>query len=96
VNADGYSIVPKNKSQNASYPYVRVEDNGSFRELLAEEKQYLEEKFHPADGNRPYIKISFYSKTPDGKLGGFLKRSKLPKSLKLDTSAPSKPWCKFW
>ena len=77
-----FAVVSQEESRNNPYPYVYVEDNGTFREIDNEDKKYLETKFHPADGDRPYVKSGFYSKTPDGKLGGFLKRSKLPKGLK--------------
>ena len=29
----------------------------------------------------PYVKYGYYSKTPDGKMSGYCKRSKLPKGL---------------
>jgi hypothetical protein len=91
MNTEGFPSVSEKESKKVPYPYIYVKDNASFRELTEEEKQYLEVKYHPADGDRPYIKFSFYSKTPDNRLDGFLKRTKLPKGLKLGEFAPPKP-----
>lgn len=77
-----FSVVSEKDAQMFPYPYVYIEDSGEFRELFPDERRYLEERFYPADGGRPYVKRRYSSKTPDGKIGGFLKRSKLPKKLK--------------
>jgi hypothetical protein len=94
------ATVSSNQARKLPYPYVYLEEDGKFRELTAEERQYLEEVFHPADGGRPYIKHTLYGKTVDGKLSGFLKRSKLPRGLKvgeaLPPEPPPKPWWRFW
>jgi hypothetical protein len=66
------------------YKYIKVNDDGTARELTSEERKYLEEKFHPADGGRPYIKFGYEMRTPVGKLGGFLKRRHLPPNIKVD------------
>ena len=60
------------------FPYVYVNNDGSARELTAEEQEYLRTEFHPADGGRPYIKLRYGSRTPDGRLRGFLRRRSLP------------------
>lgn len=91
-----FAVVNRDEAKQKSYPYVYVKNDGSFRELHKEEKEYLEEKFYPADGDRPYIKSGYYSKTPDGDLSGFLRRSKLPKDIKPGEVALSKPWWKLW
>ena len=75
------------------YPYVYVQDDGSFRELEADERSYLEEAFHPGDGARPYVKSSYGERTPGGNLRGFLRRSLLPESLR---SGQVRPWWRFW
>ncbi len=62
--------------------FVVVQDDGSIRDLTAEEHQYLNTQFDPGDGARPYIKPSYDSKTPDGRIGGFLLRRRLPKKLR--------------
>ena len=58
--------------------FVLVEDDGTARDLTAEEMAYLNTEFDPADGARPYIKMRYGSRTPDGLLGGFLLKRKLP------------------
>lgn len=63
------------------FEYVFVEDDGTARELDADEQEYLQEKFHPADGARPYIKFRYESRTPDGRIGGYLRRRQLPKRI---------------
>lgn len=91
-----FCVVNKEEAEKDPYPYVYVEEDGTYSEIDNENKKYLETKFYPSDGDRPYIKSGFYSKTPDGKLGGFLKRSKLPKGLKKGDMTPPKPWWRFW
>jgi uncharacterized protein YndB with AHSA1/START domain len=54
--------------------FVYMDDDGSTRELTPDESEYLATAFHPVDGNRPYIKASAASRTPDGRLRGFLLR----------------------
>ena len=91
-----FAVVNRDEAEQNPYPYVYIKNDGSYRELHEEEKEYLEEEFHPADGDRPYVKSGYYSKTPDGDLSGFLQRSKLPKDMKIGDVAPSKPWWKLW
>lgn len=93
---EGFSIVSKSESQKIPYPYVYVNNDSSYRELQDHEKEYLEEKFHPCDGARPYVKSRFYSKTPDDHLSGFLRRSKLPRGLQVGEIAPPEPWWSGW
>ena len=76
-----FSIISSKEAKLEPYPFVYVENSGAYRELSIKDKQYLEEKFYPTDGNRPYVKNRYRSKTPDGKMSGFLKRNKLPKGL---------------
>jgi len=59
------------------YPYVYVNNDGTARELHPEERRYLETRFHPADGARPYIKSSFEARDGWGDLQGYCPRSKL-------------------
>ncbi len=63
---------------STGFVYVYVEEDGSVRELDTEEQLYLQEKFHPNDGDRPYIKSSYWQKTTDNKIDGFLKRIRVP------------------
>jgi hypothetical protein len=81
-----FALVSKDEKTDP-YPYVYIENDGSFRELSSDERQYLQEAFHPGDGGRPYVKASYRSRTPTGRLGGFLRRSSLPPALSTQTSA---------
>ncbi|WP_269713279.1 hypothetical protein [Caulobacter sp. NIBR2454] len=61
--------------------FIFVEDDGSVRELTADERLYSA-MHHPADGNRPYVKTHYGSLTPEGLIGGFLHRSGVPQNAK--------------
>lgn len=65
------------------FEYVYVMKNGQVRELDESEIEYLNEEFHPNDGNRPYIKYNYTDKTPDGKLNGYIARRRLHKNIKI-------------
>lgn len=65
------------------FKYVHVESDGSVRELGKDERDYLQEEFHPNDGARPYIKVNYWQRTPDKKLHGFLRRSRVPWWIKI-------------
>ena len=69
-----------NEIQNG-FEYVYVEENGEVRELDKEEIEYLSESFHPNDGGRPYIKKNYDDLTPNEKIWGFIKRSRVPKNI---------------
>lgn len=68
---------------NGSYAgtFVWVEDDGSVRELTADERSYLNTEFHPTDGARPYIKSRYSSRSTDHRISGFLSRNKVPRRL---------------
>ncbi len=91
-----FAEVSDEEAQQTLYPYVYVEDNGAFRELTENEKEYLQEKHHPSDGDRPYIKSRYGSKTPDGKMRGFCKRAALPKYLIAGKTPQKRKWWKLW
>jgi len=59
--------------------FVWVSDDGSARELSAEECVFLATPFEGADGGRPYVKESYCSLTPDGRMLGFLELRRLPR-----------------
>jgi hypothetical protein len=69
------------RKREPGFEYIYVEDDGGARELDAEERKYLSTKFLHADGARPYIKFRYESLTPDGLLGGYLRRRQLPKGI---------------
>jgi hypothetical protein len=58
--------------------FVMIADDGSARALTPDEAQYLATPFDAGDGGRPYVKLHYDSRTPDGRLLGFLRRSELP------------------
>ena len=91
-----FPVVTKEEAKLEPYPYVYVENDGSYRELAEDERDYLQENFHQADGARPYVKFRYRSKTPDGKLGGYCKRSKLPKGLVAGVTPSMRKWWKLW
>ncbi|MDB5444160.1 MAG: hypothetical protein JWP73_2536 [Phenylobacterium sp.] len=63
--------------------YMYVEEDGSARELTPDELEYLGTAFHPADGNRPYIKGHYKDLTPDRRTSGFLPKAKLPSGVRI-------------
>ncbi|WP_339663273.1 hypothetical protein [Croceibacter atlanticus] len=71
------------ETNNDGFEYVYVEIDGTVRELDKGEIEYLETKFEPSDGARPYIKSSYYQLTPDKKILGFLHRDKVPENIKI-------------
>ena len=77
-----FSVVSKKASRKKPYPYVYIERDGCYRELKKNERAYLEEEFHPADGGRPYIKYSYQQKAVDENISGFLERKLLPDNAK--------------
>ena len=73
---------PRRKREDG-FEYIYVEDDGSARELDAQEREYLTTKVHGGDGNRPYIKTQYESLTPDARLCGYLRRRQLPKDVSI-------------
>jgi hypothetical protein len=63
--------------------FVYVDEDGTARELTADERDYLNTKFDPFDSGRPYIKYSYKQLTPDGKISGFLLKSSLPRGFNI-------------
>lgn len=74
------------RRREPGFEYIYVEEDGSARELDDDEKDYLNTKFHPADGARPYIKFQYESLTPDGLISGYLRRRQLPKDIPIRTN----------
>jgi len=73
--------------ESNGFEYVYVNEDGSVRELDSEEQNYLQEEFHGADGNRPYIR-SYESLTPDKKIWGFISRNRVPKEIEIKKIEP--------
>jgi hypothetical protein len=61
--------------------FIYVNEDGTARDLTVDEKDYLNTRFHAADGARPYIKSRYRQLTPDRKISGYLLRSRLPPSV---------------
>ena len=61
--------------------FVWVEDDGTARELNAEELALLNTEFLPTDGARPYFKDQYATRSHDARLSGFLLRSRLPQHV---------------
>ena len=62
--------------------FVFVDPKGEPREVYEREAEWLATPFDPTDGDRPYIKTSYESLTPDGSsMHGFLERRLLPRKL---------------
>jgi hypothetical protein len=78
----------RRRPADGGFEYVLVEDDGSARELAADEREYLQAEHHPADGGRPYIKGWYESRTPDGRLGGYLRRTHLPRHVVIRPAPP--------
>jgi hypothetical protein len=94
VHLDGYAIVEKGRSSVDPYPYIYVNGDRSARELTQNERDYLETRFQPGDGGRPYVKRNYSQKNGWGEAAGFLKRSHLPKEIAIQAAPaenPSKP-----
>ena len=61
--------------------FLYVEDDGSVRELTAQERQHLTREFDPADG-MPYIKASYRSLDLAGSMRGFIRRRHVPRNMR--------------
>jgi hypothetical protein len=61
--------------------FVYIDEKGASRELTPDERDYLNTKFHGADGARPYIKSRYRERNGHGNLSGFLRRRHLPRRV---------------
>jgi hypothetical protein len=83
-----HAVVNPAAALQKPYPYIFVNEDGSVRELLCEERKYLETRFSPFDGGRPYIKKNYKSTNGWKSIEGFCLRSRIPDGL-LITGAPN-------
>jgi hypothetical protein len=88
---DGYAIIEKSLSGVDPYPYVYVNADGSARELHPDERDYLETRFRPGDGNRPYVKRDYSQKNGWGEVTGFIERAHLPKDTVIHVAPAENP-----
>ena len=51
--------------------------------LYEDEKEYLNTKFQPGDGARPFIKSRYSQLTPDGNINGYILRKRIPFWMKI-------------
>lgn len=73
------------------FEYIYVEDDGSAREVNAAERERLTTKLEPPSGfysPPPYIKFNYESLSHEGRLGGYLLRRQLPKSIRIGPEPP--------
>ena len=71
---------------STGFKYVYVDENKVVRELNEEERSYLNTNFSGADGARPYLKSHFWSKAPDKKVNGYLRRNQVPWWIEISPS----------
>lgn len=76
-------VVRPRRGREPGFKYVCVKDDGSVRELDDDEREYLSSEFGPTDGNRPYVKLTYESRTPDGRLSGYLSRRRVPRRIEI-------------
>jgi hypothetical protein len=86
-----YAVVSTTEAVQNPYPYTFVNGDGTARELHAAERQYLEQRFIPTDGGRPYVKSTFEARDGWGSVKGFLRRSKLPDGLVVAPAPANNP-----
>jgi hypothetical protein len=87
----GYAVVDEKEARMDRYPCVYVNLDGSARELHEGERRYLETRFSPFDGARPYVKGSYSQKDGWGEIKGFLKRSHLSHETAVGPAPPESP-----
>lgn len=63
--------------------FIYVNEDGSARALTPDERNYLNTKFYPSDGSRPYVKSRYDQTTPDGRISGFLLKKRLPRRIQV-------------
>src|SRR5689334_2156590 len=73
---------------NPSEELVHINDDGSARELTETEKKYVDTKFSPFDGARPYIKSHYSQRTALGEIRGYLPRREVPDGVPIDRAPP--------
>ena len=74
--------------QNAGERLVYINEDGSARELTAEERKYVDTEFSPFDGARPYIKSHYSQRTALGEIRGYLPRTEVPDGTPINPAPP--------
>jgi hypothetical protein len=70
--------IPARRSRESVFDYVYVDDDGSARELNTEEDELVTTTLFPGDDMHFFIKPRYESLSPDGRLSGYLRRTRLP------------------
>lgn len=71
------------RKREEGFKYVFIQEDGALRELNKEEETYLNQKFHPSDGGRPYIKYTYGKRLPNGEISGFIARRRVPANISI-------------
>jgi hypothetical protein len=87
--AIGYGLwrvieIPLRRWRDSTFDYVYIDEDGSARELNAEEEEYVTTAIFPNDDADLYIKTQYDSLTPEGRFGGYLRRRELPPWISVD------------
>ena len=77
INTFYYCLLEKNKE----YPIVYVHENGNVTEVQLSDRLYLQTKYKGSDGDRPFIKENYTSKTYDGRNAGYCFRKSIPNQI---------------
>jgi hypothetical protein len=88
-------MLPERRYAENPADFVFIEDDGTVRELTQQERKFLGTAFHPADSGRPYIKSRYGSRTPDGRISGFLPRGLRPRAVQINVLAVLLAACLF-
>ena len=70
---------------------IRIEVDGSARELTDAEKAHVDTEFSPFDGARPYVKPRYEQRNGWGELSGFLLRKEVPDGIPIKAAPPPSP-----
>lgn len=72
------------KLKNSNYPIVFVHENGLVSEIKLSDRLYLQTKYKGGDGDAPYIKENYSSKTYDGRNSGYCFRKSIPSEIQIN------------
>lgn len=76
----------KSETDSDEFPYVFVEHDGTVRELVPDEKDYLLMEHDHSDSGRPWIKNRYGQRDGWGSLSGFLPRRRVPKRIDISSN----------
>jgi hypothetical protein len=76
------------RPEEPGFPYVWVNNRGRARELCAEEREYLNQKFEPFDGARPALVFRYEKLDASEFRSGFIERRFLPPQVDIIKLTP--------